>query len=81
MFRKPSELQLEACLREAEKIASLMNSQSPRIASELSLSSLISAHIVHTQISMNKGITNLLKMEMFLIEIVWLLLTKELFFT
>nr|CAI5868539.1 unnamed protein product [Callosobruchus analis] len=47
--RKPSELQLEACLREAEKVASLINMQSPRIVSELSLSSLTAATIVHTQ--------------------------------
>ncbi|XP_074032082.1 reversion-inducing-cysteine-rich protein with kazal motifs [Leptinotarsa decemlineata] len=46
--RYPSELQLEACLREAEKIASLVNMQSPRVASELSLSSLTAASIVHT---------------------------------
>ncbi|XP_060522280.1 reversion-inducing cysteine-rich protein with Kazal motifs isoform X2 [Cylas formicarius] len=49
--RYPSQLQLEACVREAEKIASLINMQSPRVASELSLSSLTSATIVHTHIS------------------------------
>ncbi|XP_023312631.1 reversion-inducing cysteine-rich protein with Kazal motifs-like [Anoplophora glabripennis] len=49
--RYPSELQLEACIREAEKIASLVNMQSPRIASELSLSSLTVASVVHTQVS------------------------------
>lgn len=51
IFRYPSELQLEACIREAEKIASLVNMQSPRIASELSLSSLTAASVVHTQVS------------------------------
>ncbi|GJQ88370.1 putative reversion-inducing cysteine-rich protein with Kazal, partial [Trypoxylus dichotomus] len=45
----PSQLQLEACIREAEKIASLINTQSPRVASELSLSSLVLATPVHTQ--------------------------------
>ncbi|KAJ8916807.1 hypothetical protein NQ315_005814, partial [Exocentrus adspersus] len=49
--RYPSELQLEACIREAEKISSLVNMQSPRIASELSLSSLTAASVVHTQFS------------------------------
>lgn len=59
----PSELQLEACIMEAEKIASLINKQSPRIASELSLSCLTAAMTVHTQSSVhsfkqyNAGIT------------------------
>ncbi|KAF7265647.1 hypothetical protein GWI33_020949, partial [Rhynchophorus ferrugineus] len=48
--RNPSSLQLEACIREAEKIASLINMQSPRIATELSLSSLTLATIVHTDV-------------------------------
>ncbi|KAI4456345.1 serine protease inhibitor [Holotrichia oblita] len=47
--KKPSQLQLEACIREAEKIASLVNTQSPRVVSELSLSSLVLATPVHTQ--------------------------------
>lgn len=46
--KNPTEIQLETCVREAEKLASLINLQSPRIASELSLSSLTSAKIVHT---------------------------------
>lgn len=45
--RYPSALQLEACVREAEKIASLVNRQSPRVVSELSLSSLTAAKVVH----------------------------------
>ncbi|XP_066254159.1 reversion-inducing cysteine-rich protein with Kazal motifs [Euwallacea similis] len=49
--RFPSSLQLEACVREAEKIGSLVNMKSPRVASELSLSSLTSATIVHTQLT------------------------------
>ncbi|KAJ8956628.1 hypothetical protein NQ318_013982 [Aromia moschata] len=49
--RYPSELQQEACIQEAEKIASLVNMQSPRIVSELSLSSLTAATTVHTQVS------------------------------
>lgn len=44
---QPSDLQLEACVREAEKIASLVTRQSPRVASELSLSALTSAIVVH----------------------------------
>ncbi|KAK9687648.1 Kazal-type serine protease inhibitor domain [Popillia japonica] len=47
--KNPSQLQLEACIREAEKIASLVNTQSPRVVSELSLSSLVLATPVHTQ--------------------------------
>jgi reversion-inducing cysteine-rich kazal motif protein len=43
----PSELQLEACEREAEKLANLVQGASPRILSELSLSSLTTAMIVH----------------------------------
>ncbi|CAH1116210.1 unnamed protein product [Phaedon cochleariae] len=54
--RNPSELQLEACIREAEKISSLINMQSPRIVSELSLSSLTAASMVHTQISASTSI-------------------------
>lgn len=79
VYRKPSELQLEACLREAEKIASLINTQSPRIASELSLSSLISANIVHTQISNNLGCTVIIRNEYLLI-IGLILLTREFIF-
>lgn len=46
--KKASDLQLEACVREAEKLASLVRKQSARIASELSLSSLTVAIEVHT---------------------------------
>lgn len=53
----PSQLQLEACIREAEKIASLVNTQSPRLVSELSLSSLVLATPVHTQ---NNGASRLI---------------------
>lgn len=49
----PSSLQLETCIREAEKIASMINRQSPRVVSELSLSSLTAATVVHTE--SNKG--------------------------
>lgn len=45
---RPSDLQLEACVREAEKLASLVRRQSPRVASELSLSALTAATLVHT---------------------------------
>uniref|UniRef100_A0AAR5QAX4 Kazal-like domain-containing protein n=2 Tax=Dendroctonus ponderosae TaxID=77166 RepID=A0AAR5QAX4_DENPD len=47
----PSSLQLEACIREAEKIAGLVNMKSPRIVSEVSLSSLTLATVVHTHIA------------------------------
>ncbi|CAH2005399.1 unnamed protein product [Acanthoscelides obtectus] len=57
--RNPSDLQLEACLREAEKLASLINMQSPRIVSELSLSSLTAATIVHTQATAGASTINL----------------------
>lgn len=53
--RYPSALQLEACLREAEKIASLVNRQSPRVVSELSLSSLTAAKVVHVPRSSASG--------------------------
>lgn len=51
----PSGLQLETCVREAEKIASMINTQSPRLVSELSLSSLVLGITVHTQV--NAGFT------------------------
>ncbi|CAG9767452.1 unnamed protein product [Ceutorhynchus assimilis] len=51
--KHPSALQLEACVREAEKLASLVNMRSPRIASELSLSSLTLTSVVHTQATTN----------------------------
>lgn len=54
-FRSPSAVQLEACLREAEKLSSLVNMQSPRIVSELSLSSLTAASIVHTEVTHSSG--------------------------
>lgn len=47
----PSELQLEACVREAEKISSLIKQQSAKIASELSLSCLTTAITVHSHSS------------------------------
>ncbi|GFG31799.1 hypothetical protein Cfor_04236 [Coptotermes formosanus] len=43
----PSDLQLEACEREAEKLANLVQGGSPRVLSELSLSSLTTATVVH----------------------------------
>lgn len=47
----PSKIQLEACVREAEKIASLINMQSPRIVSELTLSSLTLANTIHVEVN------------------------------
>ncbi|XP_050420992.1 reversion-inducing cysteine-rich protein with Kazal motifs [Adelges cooleyi] len=46
-LRYPTRLQLEACVREAEKLSTLMEMSSPRIVSDLSLSILISASPVH----------------------------------
>uniref|UniRef100_A0A1B6DLK0 Kazal-like domain-containing protein n=2 Tax=Clastoptera arizonana TaxID=38151 RepID=A0A1B6DLK0_9HEMI len=42
-----SDLQLESCVREAEKLQSLIQRFSPRMISELSLSSLIAATVIH----------------------------------
>lgn len=47
----PSELQLEACIREAEKLASLVQRTSPRVLSELSLSVLTTAITVHVSVT------------------------------
>lgn len=52
--KKPSSLQLEACVREAEKLASLIRRHSPRVQSELSLSALTAATIVHAP-ALNQG--------------------------
>nr|CAD7402243.1 unnamed protein product [Timema cristinae] len=41
--RPPSDVQLEACIREAEKLANLVRGSSPRVLSELSLSALTTA--------------------------------------
>lgn len=43
----PTALQLEACLREAEKLSALVESSSPRVLTDLSLSMLITARPVH----------------------------------
>lgn len=52
---EPSQVQLEACVREAEKLATLITNSSPRIVSELSLSPLIAAHVVHTEVVSSAG--------------------------
>lgn len=44
-----SELQHEACFREAEKIATLIDTQSHRITSDLALSALTVANVVRPQ--------------------------------
>lgn len=46
-----SDLQLEACVREAEKLSSLIRRGSPRILSELVLSALTAATVIHTVVS------------------------------
>lgn len=42
----PTTIQYEACIREAEKIATLIDTQSHRITSDVALSSLTVAHFV-----------------------------------
>lgn len=44
--KEPSYIQIEACVRESEKIATLIASQSHRITSDLALSSLTVANIM-----------------------------------
>lgn len=58
--KKASDLQIEACVREAEKLASLVRRHSARIASELSLSSLTVATEVHTLPSKGSSVHNML---------------------
>lgn len=48
MEKEPSYIQIEACARESEKIATLIASQSHRITSDLALSSLTVANIMPT---------------------------------
>lgn len=52
-----SDLQLESCVREAEKLANLIERSSPRILSELSLSALITATVVHTSVSNSAAVS------------------------
>jgi len=46
-IRNPTRLQLEACIRESEKLSTLVETSSPRIMIDLSLSTLITASPVH----------------------------------
>lgn len=46
-----SQLQHEACIREAEKIATLIDTQSHRITSDIALSALTVANVVRPQVS------------------------------
>lgn len=46
--KKASDIQLEACVRESEKLANMIRKHSARIVSELSLSALTVATDVHT---------------------------------
>ncbi|CAH1106670.1 unnamed protein product [Psylliodes chrysocephalus] len=78
--RNPSEVQLEACIREAEKIASLINIQSPRIVSELSLSSLTAASIVHTQANSSVDV-NLTSIKLSLAAVILLGIVQKICFT
>lgn len=46
LHKEPSYIQIEACARESEKIATLISTQSHRITSDLALSSLTVANVV-----------------------------------
>lgn len=48
--RKPSDLQLAACVAEIEKLVSRISERSPRIVVEVPLSSLIHADIAHARV-------------------------------
>lgn len=48
--RNPTRLQLEACIRESEKLSTLVETSSPRVTIDLSLSTLISANPVHEMV-------------------------------
>lgn len=50
-----SEVQFEACHREAEKIANLISTQSHRITSDLSLSALTVANMMQPEVSGGGG--------------------------
>lgn len=56
----PGFVQVEACAKEAEKMATLIETQSHRIVSELALSALTVANVVPVStISVNSGGTSL----------------------
>lgn len=50
-----SQIQIEACHREAEKIANLISTQSHRITSDLSLSALTVANMMQPEVSGGVG--------------------------
>lgn len=52
-----SEIQIEACHREAEKIANLISTQSHRITSDLSLSALTVANMMQPEINAADRVT------------------------
>lgn len=54
-IKSPTFVQIEACEREAEKIATLISMQSHRITSNLALSSLTVAHVI-TSSNMNGSV-------------------------
>lgn len=51
--KNPTKLQLEACLRESEKLSILLDTSSPRVLTDLSLSMLISASPVHELVTIS----------------------------
>lgn len=53
--RHPTRLQLDACIRESEKLSALIDSSSPRALTDLSLSALISASPVHELLADSGG--------------------------
>jgi len=49
--KKPSKLQLRACVTETEKLVTRISERSPRIAAEVPLGSLTRAEIAHSYVS------------------------------
>lgn len=49
--KKPSALQLRACVTETEKLVTRISERSPRIAAEVPLGSLTRAELIHNYIS------------------------------
>lgn len=55
-----SEIQIEACHREAEKIVNLISTQSHKITSDLSLSALTVANMMQPEVSATRRITGVM---------------------
>ncbi|XP_014212705.1 reversion-inducing cysteine-rich protein with Kazal motifs-like [Copidosoma floridanum] len=55
--KRPSELQLSACVAEIEKLVSRIADRSPKIVAEVPLSSLTWAEVVHSRVASNGAMT------------------------